>query len=60
VTREQKLAMATSGKVVLTALHTAITQLHEINALMVEKAAIGLIADAATMIHSEITTRCKP
>lgn len=60
MTREQKIAMANAGKQVLVNLQTAVTQLHEIEVLIVEKAASGLIADAASMILREITERCKP
>jgi len=60
MTNEQKLELANKTKKVLTTLLDAIEQLHEIEVLMVEKAATSLIADAAAMIHSEIITRCKP
>jgi hypothetical protein len=59
VTSKQKLELAQQGKDVLIHLHSALEQLHEIEVLMVEKAAAGLIGDAAAMIHREIMIRCK-
>ena len=60
MTDEQKRDLAVEGEKVIAHLQDAAKLLHEINVLMVEKAATGLIADAATMIYNELMTRCKP
>jgi hypothetical protein len=60
VTNEQKLEMANAGKRVLVHLQAAMSHLHsELDMLVVEKAVGSLMGDAATMIHNEITERCK-
>ena len=60
VTNEQKRDLALKGKEVLVHLRHALVKLNEIDVLMVEKAAAGLITDAAVMISNEIKTRCAP